>query len=60
MKKISDEKAKRMLGHLKKASQILKEECEKCGDELYMDENIAAECINCVDEILISINNTVL
>ena len=60
MKKISDEKAKRILGHLKKASQILKEECEKCGDELCMDENIADECIDCVNEILIGINNTLL
>lgn len=61
MKKISKRDAERILSHLEKAKSIINQNREKSDDgEIFMDENIAQECIDRVSEILIAINNTVL
>ena len=61
MKKISNNDARRILAHLKKARLIIENAQTQSDDgEISMDINIAEECIGHLDEILISINNTIL
>lgn len=61
MKKIGNTDAKRILEHLKKARAIIENAQTQSDDgEISMDINIAEQCIGHLDEILISINNTIL
>lgn len=61
MKKINKRDAERILSYLEKAKLIINQNRERSDDrEIFMDEDIAQECIDCVSEILIAINNTVL
>ena len=61
MKKIGNNDAMRILAHLQKARAII-EKAQAASDdgEISMDTNIAEECLGHLDEILISINNTIL
>ena len=61
MKKISDRDAKRILAHLQKARDIIEKAQELSDDgEISMSVDIAEDCLADLDEILITINNTVL
>lgn len=61
MKKISKRDAERILNHLQKAKEIINQQREKSNDgEISMDIDIAENCISCLDEILIAVNNTIL
>lgn len=61
MKKINNNDAKRILAHLQKARAIIeKAQTESDDGEISIDIDIAEECIGHLDEILISINNTIL
>lgn len=61
MKKISKKDALRIQNHLQKAKEIIDRAREVSDDgEVSMDIEIAENCVGYLDEILITINNTIL
>lgn len=61
MKKISKKDALRIQNHLQKAKEIIDQVREMSDDgEISMDIEIAENCVGCLDEIIIAINNTIL
>lgn len=61
MKKIYDREAMRILAHLQKARAIIEKAQEDSDDgEIAMNIDIAEDCVGCLDEILIAVNNTIL
>ena len=61
MKRICNRDANRILAHLQKARAIIeKAQTDSDDGEISMNIDIAEDCVGCLDEILISINNTVL
>lgn len=61
MKKINKRDATRIENYLRKAREIIeKAQVDSDDGEISMDIDIAENCIGHLDEILISINNTIL